>query len=115
MKSIRILLAFAFSALALPSPVFAAKDPAKTAGRGKGDPAQQAARKATNMALAVFDANEDGAVSGEEGTLLRSAFAAKKTGLFKPLDLNADGTLDDSEIAAVKVGKGAGKKKKNAV
>ena len=118
MKSIRILLVVAVSALAIPSPVFAAKDPAKAAAKGKGDPAQQAARKANREALAIFDANEDGAISGDEGTLLRSAFAAKKTGPFKPLDLNADGALDDSEIAAIKVGNGAGKggkKKKNAV
>ncbi len=115
MKLHSILALTALLTLAAPSPLFAAKDPAKTGGKGKGDPAQQAARRATNVALAVFDTNDDGAISGDEGGPLRSAFAAKKTGLFKPLDLNADGTLDDSEIDAVKVGKGAGKKKKNAV
>lgn len=120
MKLYSIIAITALLALAVPPPLFAAKDPAKAAGKGKGDPAQQAARKANHQALVVFDSNDDGTISGDEGALLRSAFAAKKTGPFKPLDLNADGTLDDNEVAAIKggkhgkAGKGEKKKKKTA-
>ena len=116
------ILPLAAALLALASPVaFAGK--AKAAGAGKGDPAKKAARQA-HKAAAQYDKNSDGAITGDESSELRKAFAADKTGPLKPLDLNADGTLDDNEIAAIhihkhgkggkagKAGKG-GKKKKN--
>ena len=82
----------------------------------KGDPAKKAARQAAH-AMARFDTNSDGAISGDEVAALREAF---KTDPLRAADSNADGTLDDSEIAAIKVAKHAGKagkggkKKKNA-
>ena len=83
-------------------------------GAGKGDPAKKAARQAAR-AMARFDTNNDGVISGDEIPALREAF---KTDPLRAADRNADGTLDDSEIAAIKIekhpGKG-GKKKKNAV
>ena len=119
-----IILALAVSALAIPTPTFAAKGAAKaeaTAG-GKGDPAKRAAHKAAREAIEKFDKNTDGAITGDESAELRKAFDADKTGPLKALDTSADGTLDDNEIAAIKGGKKAGKakgegkkKKKNAV
>ena len=86
-------------------------------GAGKGDPAKKAARQAAH-AMARFDTNSDGTISGDESAALREAF---KTDPLRAADRNADGTLDDSEIAAIKVAKHAGKagkggkKKKAAV
>ena len=97
---------------------------APAAPGGKGDPAKKAARQAArkaSKAAAQYDKNSDAAITGDESVELRKAFEADKTGPLKPLDLNADGTLDDNEIAAIKIhkhgdkgGKG-GKKKQNAV
>ena len=89
--------------------------PAALAGKGagKGDPAKKAARRAAH-ALARFDTNSDGTISGDEIAALREAF---QTDPLRAADRNADGTLDDSEIAAIKIEKRAGKggkKKKNA-
>jgi EF hand len=102
MKLIRIL-SCATALLVLASPAaFAAK-----AKAGKGDPAKKAARQAARAA-AQYDKNGDGSIT-DESTELRKAFEADKTGPLKAFDLNADGTLDDSEIAAIKIGKHAGK------
>ena len=115
------ILPLAAALLALASPVaFAGKG--KAAGAGKGDPAKKAARQA-HKAAAQYDKNSDGAITGDESAELRKAFAADKTGPLKPLDLDANGTLDDNEIAAVHIGKAgkggkggkAGKKKNKAV
>ena len=98
----------------------ACKNSVPAASPGKGDPAKKAARKAAKAA-AQYDKNSDGAITGDESAELRKAFAADKTGPLKAFDLNADGTLDDNEIASIKIGKHAGKggkggkKKKNAV
>jgi HSP90 family molecular chaperone len=118
MKLTRIL-SFATALLVLASP-------AAFAGKvaGKGDPAKKAARQAArkaSKAAAPFDKNSDGSITGDESAELRKAFEADKTGPLKTFDLNADGTLDDNEIAAIKIGKhagkaaNAGKKKKNAI
>ena len=103
------ILSCATALLIVASPAaFAAK------GAGKGDPAKKAARQAAR-AMARFDTNGDGVISGDEIAALREAF---KTDPLRAADRNSDGTLDDSEIAAIKIekhkGKG-GKKKKNAV
>ena len=105
------ILSCATALLVLASPAaFAGK------GAGKGDPAKKAARQAAR-ALAQYDTNSDGIISGDESAALREAF---KTDPLKAADLNSDGTLEDSEIAAIKVAKHAGKagkggkKKKNA-
>ena len=115
MKLTRIL-SFTAALLVLASPAAFA---GKGKGAGKGDPAKKAARQAAHAA-AQFDKNSDGVITGDESDALRKAFAADKTGPLKAFDLNADGTLDDNEIAAIKVGKHGkggkgGKKKKNAV
>jgi len=105
------ILSLATALLVLASPAaFAAKP------KGEVDPARKAARAAARDAK-QFDKNEDSSISGEESAALRKAFDADKTGPLKALDLNTDGTLDDNEIAAVKIGKGGkgAKKKKNAV
>jgi hypothetical protein len=63
--------------------------------------------------MARFDANANGVLETKERDALRAAFA--KEAALKPLDLNADGKLDESEINAVEVppkAKGGGKKKK---
>ena len=110
------ILSVATALLVLAAPAaLAGKGKAKAAGGGKE--AKQAARKATHAA-AQYDANKDGAITGDESAALRKAFDADKTGPLKPLDLNADGTLEDNEIAAIKIvkkgEKKGGKKKKNA-
>ena len=102
-------------ALALTSPV-ACAGKGKAAAAGKGDPAKKAKRLA-HKAAKPFDKNSDGAISGDESAELRKAFEADKTGPLKPLDLDANGKLDDNEIAAIHFGKqgkgGKGGKKKN--
>ncbi len=109
------LLSFTAALLVIASPAaFAGKGKA-----GKGDPAKKAARLA-RRAAAQYDKNSDGVITGDESAELRKAFAADKTGPLKAFDLNADGTLDDNEIAAIHVGKHGkggkgGKNKKNAV
>ena len=118
MKLTRILtITAALLAFAIPTSSFAKK--AKGEGKaGKGDPAKKAMHQAKAAALTQYDKNSDGAITGDESTALRTAFVADKTGPLKPLDVNADGTLDDNEIAAIHKGKGGkggkgGKKGKN--
>ena len=101
MKLTRIL-SCATALLVLASPAAFAAKGAKT---GKGDPAKKAARQAAR-AMAQYDTNSDGTISGDEVAALREAF---KTDPLRAADRNADGTLDDSEIAAIKIGKHAGK------
>ena len=125
MKLLPILtLTAALLLLGSPTPLFAGKAKATaTAGtkaERKVDPAKRAARKAARQTLAKYDKNSDGAITGDESVELRKAFDADKTGPLKSFDLNADGTLDDNEVAAIhrpKHGKGGkgGKRKKNAV
>ena len=111
MKPTRILtITVALLALALPASTFAAK--AKGEGKaGKGDPAEKAMNQAKAGALNLYDKDSSGAINGDEIAVVRAAFAADKTGPFKPLDVNADATLDDNEIAAIQKGKGKGKGK----
>ena len=83
--------------LAVPPPLFAAKG----ARRGKRqDQADKAGRP--GMVLKKYDADKSGAIGGSEIEALREAFAADKTGPLKRLDANNDGTLDDTEVAAIK-------------
>ena len=110
------ILSFATALLVLASPVaFAGKGKGKAAGKDKAG--KKAERQAAH-AMARFDTNSDGTISGDEIAALREAF---KTDPLRAADRNADGTLDDSEIAAIKVAKHAGKagkggkKKKAAV
>ena len=90
-------------AFAAPMPLHAGK------GGKKVDDAEKAARP--RMLLKKYDTDKDGAISSTEAETLRTAFDADKTGPLKKLDANNDGTLDDSEIAAIKArhGKGRGK------
>ena len=110
------LLSVATALLVLASPAaFAGKGKGKAAGLSKED--KKAARKAA-QALARYDTNSDGAITGDESAGLRQAF---KVDPLRLADLNSDGTLGDSEIAAIKIvkhgkkgekaGKGAKKKK----
>jgi hypothetical protein len=60
---------------------------------------------------AKFDVNENGVLDPEEVEALRKAFSEGETAL-KPLDINNDGKLDDSEIALIKLPKPSKEKKK---
>ncbi len=60
---------------------------------------------------AKFDVNENGVLDPEEKKALLEAFAQGDTAL-KALDVNNDGRLDDSEIAAIKLPAPEKKKKK---
>jgi predicted outer membrane protein len=103
MKSTLLLFAAALAlALALPASVHADKDPAK-----------KEAKKATRAAMAPYDKNENGVIDADESEALKQAFEADKTGPLKQFDLNGDGKLDDSEIAAIRAGKRGEKKKKS--
>lgn len=64
---------------------------------------------------ARFDVNENGVLDPTEIEALRKAFSEGDTAL-KPLDINNDGKLDDSEVALIKLPKQGKdkKKKKNA-
>ncbi len=106
----------AFSA---PTHLFAAKG----ANKGKGNPADKEARP--GVLLHKYDTDKNGSIDGSEMDALRKAFDADKTGPLKKLDVNNNGTLEDSEIAAIKGhhgkggkagkgGKGKGKGKKKA-
>ena len=105
-------------ALATPAPLFAAK------GANKGKPVDKAERATRpGVLLKKYDTDKNGAIDGSEIKGLRDAFEADKTGPLKKLDANNDGTLEDSEVAAIKAHKGKGKgtaaktgkrKKKNA-
>lgn len=103
MKLINIpAIAVALLAMALPSRGFAK-------GKAPKDPLQLAIAPALNL----YDKDSDHAISGDEIAAVRAAFDAEKGGVLKPLDANADGKLDDAEIAAIKKAKGGkgGKKK----
>ncbi|MCE9610930.1 MAG: hypothetical protein K8R23_12110 [Chthoniobacter sp.] len=107
MKLTHILpITTALLAIALPSPLLAAKGDKKPK-----DPVKEAIGAALNL----YDKDSDHAITGDEIKAVRDAFAADKAGALKLLDTNADGTLDDAEIAAIhkgKGGKGGGKGKK---
>ena len=105
MKLTRILtITAALAAFAIPASSFAAKEKGK--GKGPKDPVKQAGAAALNL----YDKDSSGTINGDEIAEVRKAFAADKTGPLKALDVNADGTLDDNEIAAIQKGKGKGKK-----
>ena len=91
------ILAFTVCAIAfsVPTPAFAGKG----ARKGKGDPAEKAAR--LGMMLRRFDTDKSGAISGAESEALRKGFD-----VMRKLDANNDGTLDDAEIATIKIGNG---------
>lgn len=90
-------------AFAAPTPLHAGK------GGKKVDAVEKAARP--GMLLKKYDADKNGTIEGTEAEALRKAFDADKTGPLKKLDTNNDGTLDDSEIAAIKARQGKGKGK----
>lgn len=69
-------------------------------------------KKGGDDIFAKYDANANGVLDKDEIEKLQKDFAAGKEGL-KSLDLNGDGKLDDSEVAAVKPA-AKKKKKKNA-
>ncbi|MDB6171980.1 MAG: hypothetical protein JWL59_1291 [Chthoniobacteraceae bacterium] len=79
----------------LPSPA-----PAKKAGKLSKDPAK-AEQKALRKAAGVYDTNANGSLEGDEIAAVKKAFETDKTGPFKSADLNADGLLDDTEVAAL--------------
>ena len=114
-----LTIAACLIAIAAPSSVFAAKGANKGKGKGKANAADKAARP--GMLLKTYDTDKNGAIDGSEIKALRAAFDSDKTGPLKKLDGNNDGTLDDSEVAAIKghAGKGkggaakGGKRKKN--
>ena len=106
MKPTRILtITVALLALAIPTSSFAAK------GKGKEKGPKDPVKKAAFAALNLYDKDSSGAINGDEIAEVRKAFDADKTGPLKPLDVNADATLDDNEIAAIQKGKGKGKGK----
>ena len=88
-------------------------------GKKGGDAAPATVR---SDVYAKYDINLDGLLSAEEKAALRKDFEADKTGSLKVWDIDSDGKLSDTEIAAipstkpadkpVKAGKG-GKGKKN--
>ena len=99
MKSTTLLLCTAgLLALALPSSVLAG------GGTDKG------AKKAMKDLMAQYDKDGTGSIDGEEVEAIKKAYAADPNGALKQFDTNADGKLDDTEIAAIHAGKG---KKKN--
>jgi len=103
MKLSHLTLA-AVLALALPLSVHAAKDPAK-----------KEAKRALKDLMSQYDKNSNGSIDADEADALKKAFEADKTGPLKKFDINADGKLDDTEIAAIHGGKKKGEKadKKN--
>ena len=68
--------------------------------------------------IAKYDTNKNGVIDADEKEALRKDFAKDKDGELKALDKNADGKLDDDEIAAIKPGSGkksaGGSKKSDA-
>ena len=106
MKLTRILtIAVALAALGLPASTFAKGKEGKN--KAPKDPVKAAGAAALNL----YDKDSSGSINGDEVAEVRKAFAADKTGPLKALDVNADGTLDDNEIAAIQKGKGKGKGK----
>lgn len=107
MKLTRILtIAVALAALGPPASTFAKGKEGKN--KAPKDPVKAAGAAALNL----YDKDSSGAINGDEIAEVRKAFAADKTGPLKALDVNADGTLDDNEIAAIQKGKGKGEGKK---
>ena len=103
MKLTRILtIAVALAALGLPASTFAKGKEGKN--KAPKDPVKAAGAAALNL----YDKDSSGSINGDEVAEVRKAFAADKTGPLKALDVNADGTLDDNEIAAIQKGKGKG-------
>ena len=90
-------------AFAVPTPLHAGK------GGKKADAAEKAARP--GMLLKKYDTDKNGKIDGSEAEALRKTFDADKTGPLKKLDANNDGTLEDSEITAIKARHGKGKGK----
>jgi hypothetical protein len=78
-----------------------------------GDPDKKAAKKAVKAILAQYDKNSNGIIDGDEVDAVKQAYVADPNGPLKRFDTNADGKLDDTEIAAIHAGK-KGKKNKAA-
>ena len=105
MKLTKVLtITAALLVLAIPGETFA-----KGGKKGKE---KTPLKQAITSALNLYDKDSNGVINGDEIVALRAAFAADKTGPLGPLDVNADGTLDDNEIAAIHKGKGGKKEKK---
>ena len=103
MKSTSLLLCAAgILTLALPASVLAG-----------GNPDKKAAKKAVKAVLAEYDKNNNGIIDGDEVDAVKKAYEADPNGPLKRFDTNADGKLDDTEIAAIHAGK-KGKKNKAA-
>jgi hypothetical protein len=68
------------------------------AGKGNKSAAREKGARPVRV-LKQFDTNHDGSIDGDEVVGLRKAF-----GVFKALDKDGNGTLEDSEIAAIKPG-----------
>ena len=92
--------------LSAPAPLFAAKGAKKNKQGKPVDPAERAARP--GRLLKTYDTDKNGAIDGTEVEALKKAFDADKTGPLQKLDANSDGTLDDSEVAAIKAHRGKG-------
>jgi hypothetical protein len=78
------------------------------ASQAKGKKEQ---RSSGTYGCAKFDLNQNGTLEPEERKALLEAFTEGDTAL-KALDINNDGRLDDSEMAAVKLPAPAQEKKK---
>lgn len=78
------------------------------AAHAKGKKVQ---RSSGTYGCARFDINENGVFEPEELEAIRKAFNEGDTAL-KPIDLNNDGKLDDSELALVQAPKSPKKKAK---
>ncbi len=78
---------------------------------GASTPAQAKKKggKGASRLLTHFDKNHDGVIAGPEVEAVRAAFAS-----LVALDTNHDGELSESELAAAKIGKGKGGKKKKS-
>jgi len=105
MKSTTLLFCAAgLLAVAVPATVHAAGN--------KGE--KKAGGKAAREVHSLYDKNGNGVIDGDEVEAVNKAYAAEPNGILKQYDTNADGKLDDTELAAIKAGKGGkGGKKKN--
>jgi hypothetical protein len=92
MKNLLLPTLCAALAIAVATPAFA----------GKGDKKEEkkAERAAAQTLMSTYDKNGNGEIDGDEKEALRTALATDAA--VKKLDTNADGKLDDAEIAAVK-------------
>ena len=95
----------------------------KIAAVAKPEPADPAKAEL----FAKYDANKNGTLDPEEASTIRKDYAADPKGALAKIDTDADGKLDDEELAALKGGamtsdttagkpgkKGGGKKNKAA-